>query len=542
MALFLPAHEGTPQLNSVSFAGSRLFVHQHSFSMALLGNLISRSLRIRRQFTPPVASPIRYQRNTLRKLLEKAQYTDFGKHYGFTDILSEEADFVATFRKAIPIRTYTEMNADWWHHLRKGGENITWPGKVKYFALSSGTSESASKHIPVTSAMIRSIKNVGFKQLYSLTAFKVPAKAFEKGILMLGGTTSLQEKDDYYEGDMSGISAKNMPRWVSSLLYKPGQKISRTPLWEDRISQIVARAKQWDVGTICGVPAWVQIVMEEIIAHHKVKNIHEIWPNLSIYIHGGVAFEPYRESFKKLLGKPITFIETYMASEGSFGFQARPGKPGIKLVLNNGIFYEFVPFTDENFDTEGNIKPNASSVLIDEVEENTDYAVMISTCAGAWRYIIGDVVRFSDAKEYEIIISGRTKQFLSLCGEHLSVDNMNKAIEEVQREFGMRVREYTVAGFNHDGHFAHHWYIGCEDNCSTDTEKIKQVIDATLCRVNDDYCVERTSALKEIFVTLLPNHVFYDYMEQRGKFGGMNKFPRVLKNNALSEWEDFLKK
>ena len=197
--------------------------------MALLGNIISRSIRLRKKFTLPVASPRTYQRHVLRQLLERGQYTSFGKHYDFGGILSHEVDFVTAFRERVNHHTYNEMFAQWWHLQLEGQENVTWPGKVKYFALSSGTSEAASKHIPVTSDMIKSIKKMGFKQLYAMTAFKVPNKAYEKGILMLGGTTSLNEKDDYYEGDMSGISAKEMPRWVSSLLYKPGQKISKTP-------------------------------------------------------------------------------------------------------------------------------------------------------------------------------------------------------------------------------------------------------------------------------------------------------------------------
>ena len=507
--------------------------------MALLGNIIARSLRLRKQFTLPTASPATYQRHALRQLLERGQYTDFGKHYHFAEILGEEVDFITAFRNSVPAHTYNEMYEQWWHLLLEGKENITWPGKVKYFALSSGTSDSASKHIPVTADMIRSIKKVGFKQLYAMSNFKVPSKAYEKGILMLGGTTSLFEKGEYYEGDMSGISAKNMPRWVSSLLYRPGQKISKTPKWEDRIKMIVRKAPHWDVGTICGVPAWVQIVLERIIAYHKVKNIHEIWPNLSIYIHGGVSFEPYREQFKKLLGQPIHFIETYMASEGSFGFQAHPDRPGIKLVLNSGIFFEFVPFNSDNFDEDGNPKKNPSTVLIEQVDETTEYAVMISTCAGAWRYIIGDVVRFTSAKDYEIIIVGRTKQFLSLCGEHMSVDNMNKAIDNVQRKLGITVREFTVAGFAYEGMFAHRWYIGCDDNCGI-APQIRQVIDETLCEINDDYAVERTSALKEVFVEILPNKVFFDYLRSKGKEGAMNKFPRVLKGKQLEEWKAYL--
>src|ERR1700748_1068777 len=230
--------------------------------MALLGNLISRSLRIRKRFHIKTAAPRKYQRNTLRNLLERGQYSSFGKHYGFDQMLSESVDWETAFREKVPFHNYNSMFDQWWHRCLEGEENVSWPGKVKYFALSSGTSESASKHIPVTQDMIKSIKKVGFKQLYSMANFRIRPVAFEKGILMLGGTTSLFEKGEYYEGDMSGIGAKNMPRWVSSLLYKPGQRISRRHQWEDRIKLIVEKAPQWDVGTICGVPAWVQIVLE----------------------------------------------------------------------------------------------------------------------------------------------------------------------------------------------------------------------------------------------------------------------------------------
>jgi hypothetical protein len=508
--------------------------------MALLGHLIARSLQLRKRFNLPVASSQTYQRHTLRHLLDRGQYTSFGKHYGFADILSKEVDFIKVFRERVPVTSYTEMHANWWYRCQEGEENVTWPGKVKYFALSSGTSESASKHIPVTQDMIRSIKKVGFKQLYSMANFKIKPVSFEKGILMLGGTTSLFEKGEYYEGDMSGISAKNMPRWMSSLLYKPGQRISKRPKWEDRIKLIVEKATQWDVGIVCGVPAWVQIVLERVIKYHGVKNIHEIWPNLNVYIHGGVSIEPYKESFKKLLGKPITYIETYMASEGSFGFQAKPGA-GIKLVLNAGIFFEFIPFTSDNFDEEGDVKENPQTFMVHEVQEGVEYAVVLSTCSGAWRYIIGDVLRFTSAKEHEIAIVGRTKQFLSLCGEHMSVDNMNKAVETVSKAMNITIREFAVAGKKVGDLFAHQWYIGC-DNVNVDAAKLKAMLDKTLCSLNDDYEVERTSALKEIFIEILPNSVFIDYLRAKGKEGAMSKFPRVLKNGQLQDWEQYLSK
>jgi hypothetical protein len=356
---------------------------------------------------------------------------------------------------------------------------------------------------------------------------------------MLGGTTSLYERGNYYEGDMSGISAKTMPRWMSSFLYKPGQKISKTKEWEARIKLIVKKARDWDVGTVCGVPAWVQIVLERIIAYHKAEHIHEIWPNLSIYIHGGVAFEPYREAFKKLLGRPIAFSETYMASEGSFGFQPAPDHD-IQLVLNTGIFFEFIPFSKDNFDDNGEPRPRPVSLTIGQVQNDVDYAVVLSTCAGAWRYIIGDVIRFTDAANSEFIIAGRTKQFLSLCGEHMSVDNMNKAVDTLQRRLGIEVREFTVAGFPYEGRFAHRWYIGCE-GCAPDAAEVRRILDETLCQINDDYAVERQSALKEIFVEVLPLQVFYDYLKSIGREGGMSKFPRVMKGAQLERWEAFLR-
>ena len=506
--------------------------------MALLGHLINRTLRIRKNFTIITGTNRSYQMQVLQRLLRKAKYTQFGKFYKFEDILDNEKNIYEAFKKDIPFHNYNQMYNQWWKFCQEGEEDVCWPGKVKYFALSSGTSESASKHIPVTNDMIKSVKNAGMKQFFSMHNFKLPSGVFDKGILMLGGTTSLFEKDDYYEGDMSGISAKKMPKWLSFLFYKPGQSISKRPKWEDRIKLIVRKAPSWNVGIVCGVPAWVQIVFEEIIAYHKVNNIHEIWPNLDLYIHGGVAFEPYRENFKKLLGRPITYIETYMASEGSFGFQARPDTRGIKLILNNSIFYEFVPFNEDNFNEEGEIKPSANSYMIHEVVEDKDYAVVISTCAGAWRYVIGDVIRFTCAKNVEMIIVGRTKQFLSLCGEHLSIENMNQAIDEVQLSMHIKIKEFTVAGFLYEGKFAHRWYIGCDEQ--VDKQTVLKKIDETLCAINDDYATERTSALPNLFIEILPSKNFIDFLHATGKFGAMNKFPRVLKNENLIKWKAFL--
>jgi hypothetical protein len=284
----------------------------------------------------------------------------------------------------------------------------------------------------------------------------------------------------------------------------------------------------------------LQLCIEKIIERYKLKNIHELWPNLAFYVHGGVALEPYKKGFQKLLGKPITFIETYLASEGFLAYQNRQDTRGMHLVLNNNIFFEFVPFDDENFDSDGNMLPEPTAYMIHEIEENRDYAILISTNAGAWRYAIGDTIRLIDKEKSEIIITGRTKHFLSLVGEHLSVDNMNKAIEMASEELNVFIPEFTVAGVPHGNFFAHQWYIATDDQ--VDAETLCNLIDEKLKLLNDDYEVERKHALRDVKVDVLPEQVFMDFMRAKGKIGGQHKFPRVLKGKMLEEWQLFLKK
>jgi hypothetical protein len=279
--------------------------------------------------------------------------------------------------------------------------------------------------------------------------------------------------------------------------------------------------------------------MEKVIERYNLKNIHEIWPNLAFYVHGGVAFEPYKKGFKKLLGKPITYIETYLASEGFLAYQNRQDAKGMHLALASNIFFEFVPFDDTNFDAEGNMIERPKALMIHEVEVGKDYAILISTNAGAWRYLIGDTVRFVDMEKNEIIITGRTKHFLSLVGEHLSVDNMNKAIQLVSDELNICIPEFTVAGVPHGTFFAHHWFIGTDDKVNAEELRIR--LDNKIKELNDDYEVERKHALKEIFVDVLSEKTFMDFMKKKGKIGGQHKFPRVLKGKMLEDWKKFLK-
>jgi GH3 auxin-responsive promoter len=509
--------------------------------MAILGTLLKKGIKLRENLEQEYTSPFELQKKELKELMITASQTEFGKYYNFQDILARfrrgHNDFYLAFKSTIPIHDYNKIYKDWWQLALKGAKNICWPGRIKYFALSSGTSEASSKHIPVTKEMTKAIQRTSIRQIISLSKYDLPPEVFESGILMIGGSTHLNKKGSYFEGDLSGIQAARLPFWFQHF-YKPGKKIASARNWDSKLNEIVRKAPEWDIGIVVGVPAWIQILLEKIIEYHKADHIHEIWPNLLIYVHGGVSMDPYRKGFEKLLGRPIYYIETYLASEGFIAYQALPNRKTMRLVLNNGIFYEFVPFEEKNFTAAGEIKPDAETLLIDEVEEGKEYAILLSTCAGAWRYLIGDVIKFISIEESEIAITGRTKHFLSLCGEHLSVDNMNKAIELVSNEMNINIPEFTVAGIPHQTLFAHHWFIGTDNQ--VDADVLKERIDSHLKKINDDYAVERSAALKEIIVEVLPLHKFYDWMESKGKVGGQNKFPRVMKNTQLDEWIKFI--
>jgi hypothetical protein len=419
-----------------------------------------------------------------------------------------------------------------------GTPNVCWPGKIRYYALSSGTSEAASKFLPITTDLLRGNKIAMIKQMLSLRTYEdIPLATVGKGWLALGGSTDLQKGAGYFAGDLSGITIKRSPFWFQPF-YKPGKKIAREKDWNKKLEEIVEKAPQWDIGFLIGVPAWIQMCMEMVIARYQLKNIHEIWPNLSVFVHGGVHFEPYKKGFEKLLGKPITYIETYLASEGFIAYQDRQYAKGMRLVTGEHLFLEFVPFNEKNFTANGDLVNNPEALMIHEVEEGKDYALLISTSAGAWRYLIGDTVRFVDKENCEIIITGRTKHFLSLVGEHLSVDNMNRAIQVAAEKLNISIPEFTVAGEPSGSFFAHHWYVATND--PVDPGVLGKLIDDTLKELNDDYAVERKAALKEVKLDVLSEKRFLHFMQSQGKVGGQHKFPRVLKGTMLEKWQAFL--
>jgi len=476
----------------------------------------------------------------LKKLLRKAQFTHFGEAYGFSDILRSK-DVVAEYQRRVPVYDYNSIHKKWWYRSLNGEPFVTWPGRVKYFALSSGTSEASSKYLPITNDVLKSIKRTSVRQLLSLAQYNFPPSFFEKGkgILMLGGSTHLQFNGTYYAGDLSGITTGNIPFWFQ-FFYKPGIRISKERDWSTKLEEIVRKAKDWDIGVIVGVPAWLQILLEKIIDRYNVKTIHDIWPNLSIYVHGGVSIAPYIKGLERLMARPITYMETYLASEGFIAYQKRPNVDSMQLSLDTGLFFEFIPFNDTHFDSTGTLVKNPDTITLKDVEEGKEYALLISSNAGAWRYLIGDTIKFTSKKLNEIRITGRTQHFLSLCGEHLSQENMTRAVEMMSNELNVDIREFTVAGIKFGSMFAHKWFVGTDD--PLDAAVARELIDQNLKQLNDDYRVERIEAIKEVIVEVLPSRVFYNWMRDHGKEGAQNKFPRVVKSKQLDEWELYVAK
>ncbi|HMQ46767.1 MAG TPA: GH3 auxin-responsive promoter family protein [Saprospiraceae bacterium] len=503
--------------------------------MPLLGNLIKKSLSVGNILDQRPVAPGQSQHRTLRRLIRKASHTAFGQYYNFKDLLKSPR-LISDFKQTVPIHDYDLIHDRWWHMSLNHVENVTWKGYVRHFALSSGTSGAPSKHIPVTDDMLRSMRRAGLKMFIALNNFDIDPELYTKPMLMLGGSSDLQHQKGYFMGDLSGINASKPPFWLRPY-YKPGTKIARINDWDSKISEIAKKAPEWDIGFLVGIPSWLQLMMERVIEYHQVDTIHDIWPNLSVCVHGGIAFEPYKKGFEKLLARPIIYMDSYLASEGFIAYQARPETRAMRVVLNVGIFYEFIPFTEENFDDDGHIIGTPKSFTIDQVEENRDYALLITTCAGAWRYLIGDTVRFLDKERNEIIITGRTKHFLSICGEHLSIDNMNHGIQALEEELGLSIREFTVIPVHEGNFFAHKWYIGVEE--PADADRVKTVLDERLKQINDDYRIERKAVLG-IQVQLLPIATFYNWQAHKGKLGGQNKFPRVMKGELAKEWEAFV--
>lgn len=505
--------------------------------MTILGSVLKNTTKYAYKLNKDVQyQEVEQQEKQIRKLLHKAKDTEFGKRYHFEAILNAE-HVLDAYRDNVPVFDYDRMFNKFWHKTLNNTENVTWPGRIERFALTSGTTGSASKRIPVSSQMIQSIKKSSMKQLLSLSNLDLKPDFYAKKILFLGGSSNLFGVHPYQEGDLSGILSGELPYWINPFS-KPDKRIRAIRDWNEKIQEIVLNADKWDVGIIAGVPSWVQIMIEQIVQHHQLDSIFEIWPNLRIYVHGGVKFDPYIQKFNRLFNDRLVYLETYLCSEGFFAYQTTTSD-GLHLLLNHGVYFEFIPFDDQHFSPDGNLKKFDSSLTIHEVQEGQQYALLVSTNAGIWRYLIGDTIEFIDLETHKIKITGRTKHFLSLCGEHLSVDNMTEAVSNLAHQFDLDIREFAVLGENNANGFGHRWYIGCD----RDLNEIDfcTLLDEQLKYLNTDYKIERNFALTEIHVHVIPIKYFYEFMKMRDKYGAQYKFPRVLKGKLALDWMEYMK-
>jgi hypothetical protein len=480
--------------------------------------------------------PINLQKKVLSKLVRRALLTEISFEYNFEKFFKPLSGIsISEFQSRIPISSYNEFHDKWLKRQLAGERDITWPGKIKHFALSSGTTGSPSKRIPVSKQMIRSFQLSSIGQFNVLFREDLPVSFYKCQILTIGGSTKLTKVDSHFEGDLSGILRKHTA-FIARNMTLPGQHITQLKDFHEKLSLIVEEAPNWDVGILAGIPTWCVKVMEEIVAYHKLESIHEIWPNLKVYVHGGVYMDPYHKRLEKITKKPLILLDTYLASEGYFAYQDNPDIKGMKLLLNRGIFFEFIPFTKEFFDSNGDLINSHKALTIDEVEENKDYALVITTNSGLWRYILGDLVRFVDKKEMRILISGRIKQTLNLCGEHLTLDNLNEAIKVTCEAVNLPHSDYTIISKQEDQY--HHWFMEIQEGI--DKNKLMELIDRKLCQLNDDYFYVRKHALKNPVLTYVPSGTFYEFMKSLNKLGSQNKMPRVLNSAQSEQWLRFI--
>ena len=470
--------------------------------------------------------PHEVQEEWLQKLIDNGKKTDFGKQYGFENIQNYKQ-----FKTQIPISTYEDLEYSI-KNLRQGSQNILWPSDTKWFAKSSGTSGSKSKFIPVTEESLIDCHFKGGKDMLSIYCENYPETTIFNGkSLILGGSHEASLNKNGKEGDLSAIIMDNLPLWVN-IHRTPSKDIALMNDFEEKIEKIANISSQENVTNIAGVPSWMLVLFKRIIEKTGAKNMHEVWPNLELYMHGGVSFSPYRKQFEELLPKGVNYLETYNASEGFFGIQDKRNSEEMLLMLDYGIFYEFIPMDDYDL---------RNTVPIWEVEKDQKYALVISTNAGLWRYLIGDTITFTNTQPYRFKITGRTSQFLNTFGEELMIDNTDKALSIACQKTNSNVLEYTVAPIymQSEKKGGHEWIIEFE-NSPKNLDFFTYVLDDALKSVNSDYEAKRFKdvALQEPKIHLAKKNLFYQWMKNQGKLGRQFKVPRL--SNERTHLESLL--
>lgn len=479
--------------------------------------------------------PFEVQAEVLQNLLAKATNTEWGKRYDFSSIDSEE-----TFRERLPLSQYEDME-DTIQRVRQGENDILWPGEIRWFAKSSGTTSSKSKFLPVSNEHIEACHFKGGKDLLSIYCNLYPDTTIFSGMnLRLGGSTFVDNEEiNSYYGDVSAIIIENLPFWVE-MRSTPNNKISLMSEWEAKIEAMSTTSMREDVASLAGVPSWMMVLLQRVLEISGKKHIIDVWPNLELYMHGGVNFDPYRQQFEELIGKKINYLETYNASEGFFGIQDQKEPGDMLLMLDYGIYYEFIPMSDFK-------GTDSKTITLSEVELDTNYAVVISTNAGLWRYLIGDTIRFTSRSPFRFHITGRTKHFINVFGEELIIENAETALTATCEETGSSVHEYTAAPIymKREESGAHQWLIEF-DRQPEDIADFAKRLDQKLCTLNSDYEAKRHKgmALGPLRIVIARQGLFYDWLRSKGKLGGQNKVPRLSNSRdhieellALQEWK-----
>lgn len=468
------------------------------------------------------------QQELFEKLIEQGTQTVYGKQYHFHQIQS-----YSDFKELVPLNNYESMKP-WIDRLMEGEQYLLWSQDTKWFAKSSGTTSERSKFIPVTRESLEDCHYKGGKDLLALYYENFPNRKLYKGKhLIIGGSAQvLPVADDAYQGDLSAIILKNLP-WWAEIRRTPSREIALMTEWEEKIELMARSTIEEDVYIIAGVPSWTMVLARKILEITGKSNLREVWPNLELFMHGGVSFEPYREAFRELIPfDDMHYVETYNASEGFFGIQDVDGSNELLLMLDYGIYYEFIPMhAFEDTDSKVIYK-------LDEVELDTEYALVISTNAGLWRYIVGDTIRFTCLKPYRFKLSGRTKHFINAVGEEVIVNNADQAITEASSKTNAIIREYTVAPIYMDGktQSKHEWLIEF-DREPDDINRFMFLLDESLRAINSDYDAKRTKnmALGKPLLHVLKSGSFDTWLQKKGKLGGQHKVPRLMNSREIVE-------
>ncbi|HET8855257.1 MAG TPA: GH3 auxin-responsive promoter family protein [Salinimicrobium sp.] len=463
-------------------------------------------------------NPEAVQSELLRDLIQTARHTEYGKKYSF-DQISDYEDFI----KNVPVRTYEDFEPDI-ERSRRGEVNIFWPTPIKWFAKSSGTTSAKSKFIPVSEDSLEKCHFAAGKDLLCMYLNNNPeSKMFRGKSLRLGGSKELYKKNNTQYGDLSAILIDNMPIWAK-FSSTPNDEISLMSDWELKMPAIVNRAVKENVTSLAGVPSWMLVLLNNVLEESGKENLFEVWPNLEVYFHGGVNFMPYAEQYRKILPrKSFKYYESYNASEGFFAIQDRNNSSELLLMLDYGIFYEFIPM-DQYDNREEAIIP------LSQVKTGCNYAVVITTNAGLWRYMIGDTIRFTSVDPYRIRVTGRTKHHINVFGEELIIENAEEALKKASDIVRCEIVEYTAAPVFMEGREkgAHEWIIEFKTP-PADMEKFKTELDIALQEVNSDYEAKRFNnmTLNPPKVHIARENLFYDWLKKNDKLGGQHKIPRL---------------